>query len=302
VPGKAAYVVGTEIRSVTAPGTETQAGDVTRLLRGRVVASVDTMDDPRVSGTGTITASFDMYGLCGGLCGPQRGTYRLENAGGAWEGKWTGAFWRWYERETINVASWLVGSGEYEGWTYYLHVWGTGNPYSVEGVLYPGSPPTTAPLPAWSPSPSSSAAVSSPAAAGTGPAYITGTGTTSSTGGTATLVGDVWQYRDSAITSDATRSDPRVGGRGSARLDNDVYGTVGPQWGTSELENAGGAWTGTLAGGLWDWDLALARSDLTYWFVGSGAYAGWTYYQHVRTTGDSEVVEGIIFPGPPPTP
>ena len=93
MPSKAVYVAGTEAVSVTTPGTQTQAGDVTR-LRGRIVASVDTMDDPRVTGTGTMSASFDMYGTVG----PQWGTYRLENAGGAWEGKWTGALWKGGQR------------------------------------------------------------------------------------------------------------------------------------------------------------------------------------------------------------
>jgi hypothetical protein len=289
VPGKAAYVAGTETVTVTTPGTPTQAGDATR-LRGRVVASVDTMDDPRVSGTGTITANFDMYGRVG----PQWGTYRLENAGGAWEGKWTGALWE--GGNATNVAGWLVGSGAYQGWTYFTHVWGTTN-LQVEGVIYPGSPPTTAPLPSSSPIPASA----SPAA-GAGPAYVTGTGTFSLTGGTQTLVGDVWQYRDAAIASYATLSDPRVSGKGSSRLDYDLYGTVGREWGTFEVGSAGGAWTGTYAGALWDQDSAHNRSDGTFWSVGSGAYAGYTYYQDLRATADSVTVEGIIFPGPPPTP
>lgn len=122
------------------------------------------------------------------------------------------------------------------------------------------------------------------------------------TGGTQTLVGDVSRLRDAAIASDATMSDPRVSGTGPARLDNDLYGTVGLMWGTSELGNAGGAWKGTYSGGLWDQDSALNRSDGTFWFVGSGDYAGNTYYQHIQATGDSVAVEGIIFPGPPPTP
>ena len=116
------------------------------------------------------------------------------------------------------------------------------------------------------------------------------------------MVGDVSQLRDAAIASDTSMSDPRVSGTGPARLDNDLYGTVGLMWGTSELENAGGTWKGTYTGGLWDQDSALNRSDGTFWSVGSGAYAGYTYYQHLTATGDSVTVEGIIFPGPPPTP
>ena len=115
-------------------------------------------------------------------------------------------------------------------------------------------------------------------------------------------MGDVRQYRHSAITADPTNSDPRVSGKESARLDYDLYGTVGLEWGTFQVENAGGTWTGTYTGALWDQDSALSRSDGTFWSVGSGAYAGYTYYRHIQTTGDSVAVEGIIFPGPPPTP
>jgi hypothetical protein len=289
MPGEAVYVFGTETLSVTSPGTQSQVGDVTR-LRGRINATVDTMNDPSVTGTGTITTDFDLYGSVG----PQWGTYRLANAEGAWEGTWTGALWE--GGSATNLSGWLVGSGAYEGWTYYVHVWGTGS-LQVNGVVFPGSPPATAALPTWSPSPASSRPTVE-----AGPAYVTGTMTYSRTGGTETLVGDVRQYRDSGMTAYSTMSDPRVSGQQPGRLDYDLYGDAGPEWGTFHLEKAGGAWAGTHSGALWDQDRAANRSDLAFWSVGSGAYEGWTYYEHLQGTGASGVAEGIIFPGPPPTP
>jgi len=291
MPSTATYVAGTETISVTTPGVQALAGHVTR-LRGRIVVSADTMNDPRVTGTGTMNANADMYGAVG----PQWGTYRLENAGGAWEGTWTGALWD--GGTATNVSGWLVGSGAYEGWTYFVHVWGTSS-FQVEGVIFNGSPPTTAPLPTPAPSLGSPLATSAPATGAAGPASVTGTGTHSRIGGTEVQMGDVRQYRDLVITSDATMSDPRVTGKGSAQLDGDAYGTVGLEWGRFELKNAAGAWKGSFTGAIWD---SLEASDLTFWSVGSGAHAGYTYYQHIRTIGTADVLEGIIFPGPPPTP
>jgi hypothetical protein len=38
------------------------------------------------------------------------------------------------------VTAWLVGSGAYEGFTYYLSARGT-NPMRVDGIIFRGSPP-----------------------------------------------------------------------------------------------------------------------------------------------------------------
>lgn len=129
-----AYVRGTQTYPTIERGEASQVGDVLE-LRGNSVETIDTMDDPRVTGTGTILGDADLYGSVG----PQWGTYRLENANGAWEGTWTGALWQ--AGAMTQVTAWLVGSGAYEGWTYYLHARGTGT-VEVEGIVFPGSPPT----------------------------------------------------------------------------------------------------------------------------------------------------------------
>jgi len=126
-------VSGTETVSVASYGTSALVGSTTQ-TRGVVATTVDTMNDPRVTGTGTIHGANDSYGSVG----PQWGTYRLENAGGAWEGSWTGALWS--SGNVSQVTAWLVGSGAYEGFTYYLYARGT-NPMRVDGVIFRGSPP-----------------------------------------------------------------------------------------------------------------------------------------------------------------
>jgi hypothetical protein len=128
-----AVVTGTEVVSVETYGTSEKAGDVIR-MRGVVATTVDTMNDPRVTGTGTIHGENDSYGSVG----PQWGTYRLENADGAWEGTWTGALWN--GGGVSQVTAWLVGSGAYEGYTYYFRARGS-NPAKVDGIIFRGSPP-----------------------------------------------------------------------------------------------------------------------------------------------------------------
>jgi hypothetical protein len=135
------HVSGTEVVSVQTYGASVRAVDGVTQMRGVVATSVDTMNDPRVTGTGVIHGENDSYqgeNDSDGSVGPQWGTYRLENAEGAWEGTWTGALWG--SGMVSDVTAWLVGSGAYEGYTYYFHARGT-NPMEVEGIIFPGSPP-----------------------------------------------------------------------------------------------------------------------------------------------------------------
>ena len=120
--------LGADLRDVGA------ACDGVTQMRGVVATTVDTMNDPRVTGTGVIHGENDSYGSVG----PQWGTYRLENADGAWEGTWTGALWG--DGMVSDVTAWLVGSGAYEGYTYYFHARGV-TTMKVEGIVFPGSPP-----------------------------------------------------------------------------------------------------------------------------------------------------------------
>ena len=119
--------------TVVTDGTSMQVGDV-RQVRGVVATTVDTMNDPRVTGIGTIHGGNDAYGSVG----PQWGTYHFQNADGAWDGTWTGA--RWDGGNLSQMTAWLVGSGAYQGYSYYLAARGT-NPMKVDGLIVRGSPP-----------------------------------------------------------------------------------------------------------------------------------------------------------------
>jgi hypothetical protein len=128
------YVTGTMTFSALENGTETKVGNVTQ-LRGLVLAGPWTMNDPRVNVTGTARLSVDEYPNVNSMWE----TMHLENANGAWDGTVTAASWN--GGNTANNSGWLVGSGAYAGYTYYVHFWGSGYNYQVEGIIFQGSPP-----------------------------------------------------------------------------------------------------------------------------------------------------------------
>jgi hypothetical protein len=136
---------------------------------------------------------------------------------------------------------------------------------------------------------------------GVGPEHVTGTGTMAVTKeGTETVVGDVTQIRGQEMTGSGTGNDPRLNGTSHITLNADVHGPVVAMWGTSRIENAGGTWEGTWTGASWN---DSAAWTVTTWFIGTGGYAGWTYYSHQTGTGVlSSTGDGIIFQGSPPTP
>jgi hypothetical protein len=127
----ATRVTGTEVVSDIVSGPITTVDGI-RQMRGLTATSTDTMDDPRVSGTGAIVGNYDAYGDVG----TQWGTYRLENADGAWEGTWRGVIWS--RGGGTEHTMWLTGSGAYEGLTYYAH---TNSSLRVEGIIFPGEAP-----------------------------------------------------------------------------------------------------------------------------------------------------------------
>lgn len=129
----AGHTTGKMTLSVVSEGRSTVVGDVTQ-VHGRELATVSSMGDPQVTGTGTLLVNVDLHGAVG----PQWGTYHLENADGAWDGTCAGASWD--GGDAVDIACWLVGSGAYEGSTYHLVARGT-DALAVEGSVIPGSPP-----------------------------------------------------------------------------------------------------------------------------------------------------------------
>jgi hypothetical protein len=117
----------------------TEDPDGTRHIRDLTVECTDTTNDPRVSGSHTATWSMDVWGnpYAGSAAGIQWGTVRLENAGGAWEGKLTGVY------SSIggdSIMVWYTGTGGYAGLAYFELVTGTG-PWTIHGQIFPGAPP-----------------------------------------------------------------------------------------------------------------------------------------------------------------
>jgi len=93
-----------------------------------------TMSDPRVSGTGTWILNYDDHGTTG----PAWGAYRLENAGGTWEGSCSGGL----TQDGLARSCWLTGKGAYDGYFYYLTETLEQGAGDIRGVITPGPPGT----------------------------------------------------------------------------------------------------------------------------------------------------------------
>ena len=135
--GKGDEVVGGGATlTLTTPYTYSRAGATTQLRDG-VITVTTRMSDPRVSGTGTWRVNADLHPTTG----PGWGTYRLENAAGAWDGTCSGAAW-----DAERGGAWscrLTGSGAYDGYSYLFSAT-TSDPGidDVRGVIVPGPLPS----------------------------------------------------------------------------------------------------------------------------------------------------------------
>ncbi len=108
--------------------------DGTRHVRNLPVECIEQNNDPRVSGTHTAAWNMDLWA---GAAGVQWGTARLENAGGTWEGRLSGAYSS--ARGDI-IAIWYKGTGGYTGLSYFELWTGTG-PWVIQGQIFPGELP-----------------------------------------------------------------------------------------------------------------------------------------------------------------
>jgi hypothetical protein len=122
----------------------TDAKGVTHFRGGGFICTMK-IDDPRVSGTHTTTTyNMDWWGKADLSSGAlvQWAAVRLENAGGAWEGKLSGVF---SSDRGDRIVIWYKGTGGYGGLSYF-ELW-TGvragvDLYSIQGQIFPGDPPT----------------------------------------------------------------------------------------------------------------------------------------------------------------
>ena len=140
-PMAPAYVTGTASGgAVVSEGTTTTEGGLTR-VDGVVIEGIGlALSDPRV--TGRCTQHLSAVGSTADGVGFEWGTMRIETADGAWEGSFRAAYWDGLQAEA-DGATWMVGSGAYEGLTFYLHYRGhAGPPADLVGLILPAPPPT----------------------------------------------------------------------------------------------------------------------------------------------------------------
>jgi hypothetical protein len=174
----------------------------------------------------------------------------------------------------------------------------TPTPTSVPSVAVATAAPTPAATtaPAPTPTPTPAALVYGPVSVVTGIEECNPPDATVTTG-----PGDTQHSRGGSVACTDRANDPRVSGTFTATWNADRWGSPIPsalvQWGTARMVNAGGAWEGRYTGVY-----SGNRGDLiTYWWTGTGGYAGLTYF--AQTTGFSPwPIQGMIFPGTPPTP
>lgn len=133
------HVIGTITSAVlSTPYARTKVDrtdGVTEEIRGGVVTFTYAMNDVRVTGPATFTFGVDLYTVVGS----EWATLHLETDKGAWNGPCTGASWS--EGDGLLESCWLVGSGGYKGYTYFLVMTGPDSGGTVEGIIYPGAPP-----------------------------------------------------------------------------------------------------------------------------------------------------------------
>ena len=127
----ATRVTGTEVVSDMVSGPITTVDGI-RQMRGLTATSTDTMDDPRVSGTGPIISNCTST-VTSGHSGAPTGS-RTPTA----PGRAPGAAPIWSRGGGTEHTMWLTGSGAYEGLTYYAHV---NSSLRIEGIIFPGEAP-----------------------------------------------------------------------------------------------------------------------------------------------------------------
>lgn len=142
--GPAVLVRGVETCVVTPGPLGSPDADGTMHGRGGTLRCTDVANDPRVSGSVSGTFDADAWGPDSEeVAFVMWGTLRLENEGGAWEGRYTGA----NTTETGDMYEvWYTGTGGYAGLSYFQWVTPACAPVQDRlefvGLIFPGPPPT----------------------------------------------------------------------------------------------------------------------------------------------------------------
>lgn len=141
---QATYVSGTIADFTIDQGTVTDDGNGASHSRGGSLSYTMIANDPRAGGKLTATWNSDRWGVEDNGALVQWGDAVLTNEGGTWEGSYAGALASDYGGDV--VTRWLVGTGAYEGLTFYW--WLAGYEGGIDGaqwygIIYPGNPPPT---------------------------------------------------------------------------------------------------------------------------------------------------------------
>jgi hypothetical protein len=132
---------------------------------------------------------------------------------------------------------------------------------------------------------------------------VTGTEIWSLDQGTVMGHGDGTSHsRDGTVHSTFKCADPRVAGTAVGTWNSDRWGTFDNgalvQWGQIRITNSGGAWAGRLAGIY----TTETHDVITFWFTGTGKYAGLAMYLWETPTSAAPEFPftALVFPGAPP--
>jgi hypothetical protein len=147
VPAKATTFRGTATQRFMGLESESIVDGVTQ-YRGVRISVVFESDDPRFSGEGMLHGNRDVHEFAGVGLDVDRGTTRIANEDGAWEGQYSAVL----VDGLGGSAEWYVGSGDYEGLTafvrYVTAIPDTDGSYEFEGWIFPGELPPLPELPA----------------------------------------------------------------------------------------------------------------------------------------------------------
>lgn len=141
-PGPVAWVTGTATCPTVDLGDHTTDVNGVQHFRSGTFICTTSTDDARVSGTHTTTTwNADWYGAPDLSKGElvQWADVRLENDGGVWEGRLSGVASLPERGDFITI--WYTGTGGYAGLSYFEQ-WANADPWTLEGLIFPGDPPT----------------------------------------------------------------------------------------------------------------------------------------------------------------
>jgi len=138
--GPVSVVTGSSVNTYTNMGSPVDVPGGGKQFRDFPFIAVDTINDPRVSGTFSASWNMDGWGSPSGGGATQWGTVRIENDGGAWEGSGAGIF---DDRGDL-IALWYSGTGDYAGLAYFelIEPQAEGaDDWPIQGQIFPGDPP-----------------------------------------------------------------------------------------------------------------------------------------------------------------